>query len=297
MKINSTKQRTNNLNSEVEAIPAQVFFHLKTRPSAHEAGLGESSIKSDVSIGESPKGINTMVGIHQSHPKSTWNALENRLLFLSKLKLTKPYKGIGALLLLVFLVCSCASKKGIVLEETKEPIQKKEPSLIQIKYAAVLGIVPDSITNTALYNFIDSWEGTPYKMGGETAKGIDCSSFTQLLYGKVYNLYIERTAHKQFTSKELIRFRGKEYLKEGDLLFFQHTNSLNIDHVGIYLDNNKFVHSTANKAKNKKNGVQISDITTAYWEKLFVAAGKRKDMVQQPKTVDPKKEAPNTVEQ
>lgn len=193
-----------------------------------------------------------------------------------------------SVLLIALFAFSCGSKKAaIVPQKTEIATPIKAPSVIQIKYGKILGVVPDSVTNTRLYNFIDSWVGKPYKMGGETEKGIDCSSFTQLLYSKVYNLYIERTAHKQFTSKELNRFRGLDYLNEGDLLFFQHPNNVDgyIDHVGIYLDNNKFVHSTSNKGKNKKNGVQISDITNAYWQKLFIAAGKRKDKAQAPNTV------------
>ncbi len=182
--------------------------------------------------------------------------------------------------LIIIGALSCGTKKTVLnTSETTIESQQKPPSTLQVKYGKVLGIVPDSVTNINLYAFIDDWMETPYRLGGETEKGIDCSSFTQLLYGKVFDLYIERTAHKQFTSKELSRFRGKDYLKEGDLLFFQSLSNTDgyIDHVGIYLANDKFVHSTSYRGKSKKNGVQISDLRNAHWEKRFVAAGKRKD--------------------
>ena len=154
----------------------------------------------------------------------------------------------------------------------------KQPtfSFAQVKYAETLGVPVTELTNANLYDFIDEWMGTPYQMGGANKDGIDCSSFTQRLYTKAYDLYIERTASKQYNSRYTDKFKGQEFLKEGDLLFFKGvgTNSNDIGHVGVYLRNNKFVHSTSRRGLTQ-SGVKVSDLTDQYWQTRFVAAGRR----------------------
>lgn len=148
----------------------------------------------------------------------------------------------------------------------------------QLKYSKILDVPVETLTNKDLYDFIQEWEGTPYLWGGETKEGIDCSSFTQRLYSKAYDKYIERTALKQKESKYTDPFKGKEYLKEGDLIFFKGVgpdNSNEITHVGVYLHNNKFVHATSSKRTEGVSGVKISDLTDNYWSIRFVTAGRR----------------------
>ncbi|OAB78748.1 NlpC/P60 family protein [Cochleicola gelatinilyticus] len=145
---------------------------------------------------------------------------------------------------------------------------------VQVKYAAILGVEPSSIINIELYKFIEDWTGTPYVMGGANKEGIDCSSFTQRLFTKVYDLYIERTAQKQFNSKYTDEFTGRQFLEEGDLIFFG-KNRESVNHVGVYLRNNKFVHATARIGKSGSSGVKISDLTDSNWANRFLAGGKR----------------------
>ncbi|MDH7446800.1 C40 family peptidase [Aquimarina sp. 2201CG14-23] len=155
--------------------------------------------------------------------------------------------------------------------------QKNAVLPIQKKYGAILGVSPKEIKNVPLYKFIDEWMNTPYRMGGETKDGIDCSFFSQYLFHDVYNNLIERTAQKQYDAPDTDKFLGQEFLKQGDLLFFNERGSEHrpITHVGVYLGNDKFVHSTARKAKSGRNGVQISDFKKRHWQKMFVAAGRK----------------------
>lgn len=148
---------------------------------------------------------------------------------------------------------------------------------LQIKFGVLLNVTPETITNTKLYEFIEDWEGTNYLMGGANKDGIDCSSFTQRLHTKVYDKYIERTAQKQFNAKQTDKFLGKEFLQEGDLMFFNNTGDSNepITHVGIYLHNNNFVHSTSYTKDTGESGVKISNLENNYWAKKFVAGGRR----------------------
>jgi murein DD-endopeptidase / murein LD-carboxypeptidase len=136
---------------------------------------------------------------------------------------------------------------------------------LNLKYANMLGVLPQVITNDLLYGFIDEWYGTRYRMGGMDKKGIDCSAFVQRLYERVFNVNILRTAAEQFSFCNSVF--NKNDLKEGDLVFF-HIKTKRISHVGIYLMNDYFVHSSSS------NGVMISNLNDKYWQKYFAGAGR-----------------------
>lgn len=135
---------------------------------------------------------------------------------------------------------------------------------VQIKYATMLDIPVEDITNISLFKDIDYWWGTRYCMGGSTETCIDCSAFTQNIIHDIYAVQLPRTAEEQYNA--VTRIDASE-LKEGDLVFFQ-TSGRSISHVGIYLANNKFVHASVS------NGVMISDLNDAYWKPKFRAAGR-----------------------
>lgn len=187
--------------------------------------------------------------------------------------------GILSLSLFVHCKSSQVTKNNDDIVVTYHPIIPKKNFLpVQMEYAKILNTKPDSLNNVKLYEFIDQWMHTKYLLGGETKEGIDCSSFSQLLYMEVYDKYIERTAHKQFESEYINKFRGKEFLEEGDLLFFNREGEQVISHVGVYLKNNKFVNATSYKGESGTSGVKICDITNPFWEKRYVAGGKRNDL-------------------
>jgi murein DD-endopeptidase / murein LD-carboxypeptidase len=134
---------------------------------------------------------------------------------------------------------------------------------IQFKYAILLNTEVEYLGNSDLYSFIDHWWGTPYRNGGMTQRGVDCSAFVQNLDAAIYNLALPRTAREQYSSCEHI---SKTNMKEGDLLFFNTKGG--VSHVGVYLQNNKFVHASTS------NGVMISDLGEAYWSRRFLGAGR-----------------------
>lgn len=153
----------------------------------------------------------------------------------------------------------------------------EEVTNTQIKFGSKLNVTPETISNSKLYEFIELWEGTKYLLGGETKEGIDCSSLTQRLYSTVYNVYLERTAQKQFDSKLTDKFLLKKFLREGDLIFFEGSgeNKNIIVHVGIYLHNDYFVHATSYTRDNGLSGVKISNLSDSFWTRRFVAGGRR----------------------
>lgn len=136
---------------------------------------------------------------------------------------------------------------------------------LNLKYANMLGVLPQVLTNDLLYDFIDEWYGTRYRLGGTDKRGIDCSAFVQRLYARVFNVSLFRTAAEQFSLCHSIW--NKEDLKEGDLVFF-HIHTKRISHVGIYLINDYFVHSSSS------NGVMISKLSDAYWKRYYAGAGR-----------------------
>ncbi|HET9055333.1 MAG TPA: NlpC/P60 family protein [Chitinophagaceae bacterium] len=136
-------------------------------------------------------------------------------------------------------------------------------STLQFKYASRLGIEVEAVTNTRLFELIDEWWGTKYKLGGSTKSGVDCSSFVQTIMAGVFLLSLPRTAREQYEASVKI---ADEELKESDLVFF---NTLGgISHVGIYLTNNKFVHASTS------GGVMISDLNDSYWKARYKGAGR-----------------------
>ena len=139
-------------------------------------------------------------------------------------------------------------------------------SRLQVKYSVLLNTPAEEVKNTKMFGFIDDWYGTPYRLGGTTKKGVDCSAFSQFLFASVYGLTIPRTAREQYGLTSRI---SRTQLKEGDLIFFNTRGG--VSHVGIYLQNNKFVHASTS------GGVMISDIFDEYWARKFVGVGRLKN--------------------
>lgn len=104
---------------------------------------------------------------------------------------------------------------------------------------------------------------TPYKYGGSSDQGIDCSGFTKQVFGSSLSLELPRSAREQYGVGEKI---GKEELKFGDLVFFNTRRRSNPGHVGIYLGDNQFVHAS------RQLGVTISSLDETYYNKRYTGA-------------------------
>ncbi len=125
----------------------------------------------------------------------------------------------------------------------------------------------NNIDQIELYIRAMEWIGVSYGYGQNTKNGIDCSNFTKILVNGVLKSNITGTSNDIF--KQCLTIE-KNILKEGDLVFFK-INKPYISHVGVYLQNNKFIHATIN------NGVIISDLNEAYYKKYYFASGRLKN--------------------
>lgn len=128
------------------------------------------------------------------------------------------------------------------------------------------GLSLDTASNLDLYYQMYEWLGTRYRFGGESKKGIDCSGFTGVIYENVYKRTLPRDSRSMY---KMTRPISKEEMKEGDLVFFRIRRG-QVSHVGIYLGDNKFVHSSTS------SGVIVSDLREDYYRRYFYKAGRLK---------------------
>ncbi len=147
---------------------------------------------------------------------------------------------------------------------TVSNIDIEKATSLQFKYALLLDTYLESLNNIKLYLDIDEWWGTSYCLGGSTKNCIDCSAFTSTLIRNNYRISLPRTAAEQY--KESLRIERND-LKEGDLVFFKTKNDY-INHVGIFLANDKFVHASTSQ------GVTISDLKENYWSGRIAGFGR-----------------------
>ena len=106
--------------------------------------------------------------------------------------------------------------------------------------------------------------GTPYKYGGTSKSGIDCSAFTQMLYKDVFKIDLQRSARLQFTQGREIS--DKDDLQFGDLVFFNTRKRVKPGHVGLYIGENLFAHASSTK------GVTISLLDYDYYSRTYMGA-------------------------
>lgn len=131
-------------------------------------------------------------------------------------------------------------------------------------YSQILGYNVQNIFNYQVFNLIDSWLNTPYKYGGKDENGIDCSGFINTIIRTFTGANFGCNSYDMYHKLPHVSFSN---LKAGDLVFFR-TRGKRVSHVGMYLGQDKFVHSSTS------NGVIVSDINQAYYKKRFVKGGR-----------------------
>ena len=146
------------------------------------------------------------------------------------------------------------------LSKTSAP-KKKE--LSAQSSARILGITHPNEADVLLYDELVTWIGVPYKYGGNDKSGVDCSGFAVAVYKKVYGISLERQSERIYNQCQK---RSKKEARPGDLVFFK-INSDKVSHVGIIVQESRFIHASSSK------GVTLSNLTDAYYEKHYFSCG------------------------
>lgn len=119
-----------------------------------------------------------------------------------------------------------------------------------------------TIAHASLDATVARYEGTPYRYGGTTSRGFDCSGFLQVLFAEAYGLSLPRTTRSQARAGREVERRD---LQRGDLVFFR-IDSKGTRHAGVYLGEDRFAHASSSR------GVMISELSMSYWQQRFWTA-------------------------
>ena len=150
--------------------------------------------------------------------------------------------------------------------ELNEPLVDEEANeQFEEYYVRKLGLRFRNPAYRDLVETASKWVGTPYRYGSSSRRGTDCSGFVTSIYREVYGIKLSRSSHSMY--RDVARVQ-KDSIRTGDLVFFRRSPKSPIFHVGIYLKNNKFIHSATN------GGVMVSSLSEPYYRNYYYAAGR-----------------------
>lgn len=157
-------------------------------------------------------------------------------------------------LILVAFLSGCRSSKQRRDSVSVEAIILKEIEMLE---GDRKGIVKETLT----------WVGTPYKYAGcDKGDGTDCSGMVLRVYEDVTGIKLPRNSRQQSEFCDTLKH---DDVRPGDLVFFATGKDPEaVSHVGIMIDDNRFVHSST------KKGVIMSEMTTPYYKRTFIMYGK-----------------------
>lgn len=163
------------------------------------------------------------------------------------------------LLLISLWVSSCSSSKVTSHKSTSSVSPKRQ---LLSKFDGKTSKKADKLLSTA-----EKYMGAPYKYGGTTKAGMDCSGFIITVYDS-QEINLPRRSEDQSKSGDFVKI---EEVMPGDLLFFTTSGNQSINHVGIVHDISNqgevyFIHASTSR------GVIISSLNENYWNKAFKTA-------------------------
>lgn len=158
----------------------------------------------------------------------------------------------------------------MLMEHTSLQLQSKTIIVMALLAALLSGcastpeIQPQYESYSPLINYALSLQGTPYRPGKETPEeGFDCSGFVKHVYSK-HGVWLPRTTSEMASALPPV---PANYLRSGDLVFFN-TSGHTYSHVGIFIENDKFIHAPSSRTGR----VLVSSLSNDYWRKHYVGA-------------------------
>ena len=156
---------------------------------------------------------------------------------------TLPHPRLLFIGLFLLLLAGCSTQKTIATRDDGPAIDGNNLSIDRI---LVMSAAKEAL-------------GTPYRWGGTTPSGYDCSGLTQMAYGKI-GISLPRTSNEQFHALDEI-----DVARPGDLLFFGSGNRAT--HVGIYMGDRQMIH-----APGSGRTVSVSSLDIRYWRQHYLGA-------------------------
>ncbi len=133
----------------------------------------------------------------------------------------------------------------------------------EIKRVHGLGFLITEKDRELLVRVAKSFWGLRYTRGGTSINGMDCSAFVQRVF-RVFGIELPRTTREQYQVGYAV---PRHSLRRGDLVFFKRGSSHHPAHVGIYIGNNQFIHTSL-----KKGRVEVDNLENGYFSALFIGA-------------------------
>lgn len=155
--------------------------------------------------------------------------------------------------ILLSLLSSCKTQSKAILYKPNEVAYLSNKLNIPL-----INTDKEDAKNIPLYVECMKWLDVPYKYGGSTKKGSDCSGFVNQIYKNVYQVKLPRSTAEIYKKYNKV---NSNKLQTGDLIFFATgKNKKKPSHVGIYLKDQKFIHASTQK------GVIVTDLDDKYYK-------------------------------
>lgn len=156
------------------------------------------------------------------------------------------------------LLASCSGSKGV------SKINYRELARAGLK----LGVDIAKDDNHALFIEASKWVGVPYRSGGKSMRGVDCSGLTLCICQNAYGVKLSPNSQMQL-DRDVKHDVRKSKLQAGDLVFFSGRRSRRkISHVGMYLKEGKFIHASSSR------GVRVDRLDDDYWKRRWITGGR-----------------------
>ncbi len=154
------------------------------------------------------------------------------------------------------------SKAKTALKTKKRPAPHEQTRRTWIPDGALtpwLSVPPETLLQAQANEFL----GTPYRPGGASKSGTDCSGLIKQIFSKVYGIELPHSSNA-LSQLPMMEKVAENELQPGDLIFFG-PGGKRINHVGVYLADGKFLHAS------RKVGVTVSDLDENYWRKRLIS--------------------------
>ena len=165
---------------------------------------------------------------------------------------------IPAVAVAVLLSACSATNSAKNMHSETHAVGDKDGYLLQASQDEFEQMVRNLDIKSRLMDQYADWKGVRYRLGGNTEKGIDCSSFVQRTFREQFGLDLPRSTYEQ---QEMGKSISRTKLRTGDLVLFRAGSTGR--HVGIYIGNDQFVHASTS------SGVTISSMNEPYWKKRY----------------------------